>query len=97
MGNVQDNKRCYNVAIQGINRSNTSTYTEVCIYPDIKFILYNWYWYMEYTCAIDPSEDNFIFPEFSKTFFKSGESRIDFKVSRCFENSMNVSMALFRK
>ena len=36
---------------------------------------------MAYTCAIDPSDNKFIFPELAKTFFKSGESIIDSKVS----------------
>ena len=36
---------------------------------------------MEYTCAIEPSEEKFIFPEFAKTVFKSGYYIIDSKVS----------------
>ena len=39
---------------------------------------------MSYTCAIDPYDEKFIFPEFAKTDFKSGESRIDSKVSHMF-------------
>ena len=40
---------------------------------------------MEYTCAIDPSENKFIFLEFPKTFFKSRYSRIYSKVSYMFQ------------
>ena len=81
MKNFKDNKGCWNVAIQGINRSKTSTYQELCIYPKREFIIYDWYWYMEYTCAIEPSEEKFIFPEFVKTVFKSGYYIINSKVS----------------
>ena len=82
---VKDNSECYNIAIQGINRTNNSNYQEVCIYPESEFILCNWYWSMAYICVIDPSEDKFIFPKFIKTVFKSGESRIDSKVSHMFQ------------
>ena len=85
MKNVKYNNGPYNVAMQGIGRAKTRTYQEVCIYPEIEFILYDWCCTMEYTCTIDPSDDNFIFPEFAKTFFNSGESTIDSEVSHMFQ------------
>ena len=84
MESVKDKSGCYNVVIQVINRAKTITYQEICIYPGIEFILYDWYWYMAYTCAIDPSDDKFVFPEFAKTDFKSGYSRTDSRVSHMF-------------
>ena len=70
--------------MQGIDRANTSTYQEICIYLEREFIIYYWYWPMAYTCDIDPSDYNFIFPEFAKTVFNSEESIIDSKVSHMF-------------
>ena len=61
----------------------------------IKFILYDWYWYMAYTYSVEHFDDNFIFPEFDKTVFKSGKLIIDPRSPICYKNSMNVSMALF--
>ena len=84
MENAKGNNGYYNVAIQGFNRAKTSTYQDVYIYPERKFILYNWYWSMAYTFTIYPSDDKFIFPEFAKTIFNSGESIIDSKVSYMF-------------
>ena len=81
---VKDNSGCYNVAIHGIGRAKTSTYQGLCIYTEIEFILYNWYWSMAYICSIDPYEYKFIFPEFYKTVFKSGESQIDSNISHMF-------------
>ena len=75
--NVKDNNRCYNVAVQGIDRDKTSTYQELCIYPGREFILYDWYWSMAYPCTIDSSDDKFIFPEFTKNIFKTGGPRTD--------------------
>ena len=46
MKNVKDNNGTYNVAMQGIERSKTRTYQEVCIYPEREFIIYGWYWPM---------------------------------------------------
>ena len=37
--NVKDNNRCYDVAMQGIERTKTRTYQEVCIYPEKDFSL----------------------------------------------------------
>ena len=84
MENFKDNNRFYNVVMQGIDIAKTSTFQEVCIYPDRDYITYNWYWSMEYTCTIDPSDNKFILPEFAETVFKIGESRIDSKVSHMF-------------
>ena len=72
MENVKDNNGCYDVAMQGIERTKTRTYQEVCIYPKREFIIYDWYWSMAYTCTIDLSDDKFILPEFANLFFKSG-------------------------
>ena len=85
MENVKDNNGCYDVAMQGIGRTNTITYQEVCIYPERGFFLYDWYWSMAYTCIIDPSNREYIPPEFAKTVFKSGESRTDSRVSHMFQ------------
>ena len=82
--NVKDNNGCYDVAMQVIDRTNTRTYKGVCIYPEREFFLYNCYWYMAYTCIIDPSNEEYILPEFAKTVFKSEESRIDSRVSLLF-------------
>ena len=83
--NIKDNNGCYDVKMQGIERTNTRTYQEVCIYPDREFFLYNWYWSIAYTCIIASSNKDYVFPEFVKTFFKSGESRIDSRVSHMFQ------------
>ena len=42
MENFQDNSRYYNAAIKRIDRANTSTYQELCIYPERELILYDW-------------------------------------------------------
>ena len=34
MENFKDNNGCYDVAIQGIDRTKNITYQEACIYPD---------------------------------------------------------------
>ena len=49
MENVKYNRGFYNVEMQGIDRSKTSTYQEICIYPNREFIPYDWYWSMSYT------------------------------------------------
>ena len=41
---------------------------------------------MAYTFVIDPSDDKFINPKFSKTVFDTGEAKIDTKVSKMFQN-----------
>ena len=46
MDTVHDNNGSYSVAVQGIDRSKTSTYQELCMYPDREFIIYQWYCYM---------------------------------------------------
>ena len=84
MNTFQDNNEFYNIAIQVIDRANNSAYQELYIYPGREFIIYDWYWSMAYTCVIDPSDDNFIFSEFAKTVFKSGEYRIDSRISQMF-------------
>ena len=38
MKNVKDNNGCYDVAMQGIEITNTRTYQEVCIYPEREFL-----------------------------------------------------------
>ena len=80
MENVKDKNGCYNVAIQGIHKAKTSTYQELCSYPERYFILYDWYWSMAYTYDINPSDDKFIFPEFAKTFFQEWGVQNWFKV-----------------
>ena len=42
MENFQDNITYYNVAMKGIERANTSTYQEICKYPERELILYDW-------------------------------------------------------
>ena len=84
MENVKYNNRCYDVSMQGIEITKTRTYQEVCIYPEREFFLYDWYWSMAYTCIINPTNEGYIFPKFSKTVFKSGESIIDYRVSLLF-------------
>ena len=37
MENAKDNNGCYGVAMQGIERTKTRTYQEVCIYPERDF------------------------------------------------------------
>ena len=39
---------------------------------------------MAYTFAMDPTDDNYVFPNFSNMVFKSGEAKIDSRVSRIF-------------
>ena len=84
MDNFQDNNRRYNVMVQGIDTSITSTVQELCLYFDRSSIIYNWYWYwsMAYTCVMDPSKKQFILPKFSKILFKTYEANIYSKVSQ---------------
>ena len=72
MENVKYNSGRYNVAIQGIDRANTSTYKELCIYPDREFIIYDWYWYMVYTCDMDLLVISLSSPSFPKLFLRAG-------------------------
>ena len=39
---------------------------------------------MAYTCIMDTSDDEYIFAEFANVVFKSGESKIDSRVSFMF-------------
>ena len=55
-----DNYRSYSVAVQGIERSTTSNFQDICIYPEGKFILYCWYWSMSCNCVTDPTYDNYV-------------------------------------
>ena len=80
MENIQDNNISYSVAVQLIDQSKTSTYQELCIYPEIYFILCDWYRSMAYTCVMDRTNKNFVFPEFYGTLLESGESRMYYKV-----------------
>ena len=75
--NVQENIRNCNVAVQEIDLPKTSTFKKLYIYPERAFILYNWYWSMVYTCVMDPSNKQFIFSEYSKKLFNTGEAKID--------------------
>ena len=84
MENVNDNNGSYDVAMQGIEKTKTRTYQELCIYPEKECFLYDWYWSMAYTCIMDTSNNEYIFPEFARTVCKSGESRIDSRVSTIF-------------
>ena len=84
--NVQRNNGSYFVAVQGIDSFKTSTYQQLCIYPEIKSIIYDWYWSMSYTYDMDSTNGEFIFPEFERILFKSGDTRIDSKVSHMFRN-----------
>ena len=72
MEKVKDNNGCYDVEMQGIERTKTRTYQEVCIYPGREFSLYDWYWSMEYICIIYFSNEEYIFPEFAKLFSRVG-------------------------
>ena len=62
MDKIKDNNGRYYVAVLGMDRSKTSSYQELRIYPEIKLILYNWYWFMSYTCVMDHANKKFIFP-----------------------------------
>ena len=84
MQNVTDNNGSYDVARQGIDRTKTGKYQELCIYPERECFLYDWYWSMAYTCIMDTSDNEYIFPKFAKVVFKSGESKIDSRVSFMF-------------
>ena len=84
MQKITDNNGYYDVARQGIDRTKTGKYQELCIYPEKECFLYDWYWYMAYTCIMDTSDDEYIFPEFANVVFKSGESKIDSRVSFMF-------------
>ena len=52
MENFTDNNGSYDVDMQGIKRTKTRTYQEVCIYPEKEFFLCDWYWSMAYTLCI---------------------------------------------
>ena len=69
MENAQDNNISYHVAVQRNERSKTSNFQELCIHTDRELIIYDWYLSMTYTCDMDPSNKELIFPKFSKILF----------------------------
>ena len=85
MENITDNNNTYTVAKQGIERTKTGKYQELCIYPERENFLFDWYWSMAYLCIMDTTDKEFIFPKFAKVVFKKGESTIDSKVSKLFK------------
>ena len=97
MENVQDSKGCYNIAIRGIIIAKARTNQEICISPEREFFLYDWYWPMKYTCAIDPSNNNLIFHEFAKTVLKSGNSGIDSNVYHIFRKVYELFYGIVQK
>ena len=56
---------------------------DLCLSFEI-FIIYDWYFYITYTCGMDLTDDNYFFPEFSNMLFESGEVKIDSKVYHMF-------------
>ena len=95
MENVTDNNGSYEVDMQGIERTKTRTYQEVCIYHEKECFLYDWYWSMAYTYIMDTSNYEYISPNFARTVCKSGESGINSRVSIMFRKSMNIFINLF--
>ena len=85
MENVKDNNGHYYLEMQGIEIKKTRTYQEVCIYPEREFFLYNWYWSMACTCIIDPSNKEYIFPEFAKTLSRVGSPELIPGSPSCFK------------
>ena len=51
---------------------------------------------MSYTCAMDPSNGEYTFPEFSKTVSNTGEVRIYSKVSHMFKKLYERLYSVFR-
>ena len=43
----------YCVSVQGIYRTKTGTFQDICIYPGREYILYDCYWSMTYACVFD--------------------------------------------
>ena len=84
MNTVRVNNDIYYLVVQVIGRSKTSFYQELCIYPWIELIIYDFYFSMAYTCVMDPNNVNNIFHKFSKPIFKSDESKIYSKLSQVF-------------
>ena len=97
MKSAQDNNVIFNVALQAIDHSKTSTYQELFIYPDREFIIYGWYWPMAYTCVMDPTNVKYIVTRFYSTVFKSSEAKIDSKVSHMFRKTYKRFYAIFQK
>ena len=96
MEKVNDNNGSYDVDMQGIDRTKTRTYQEVCIYPEKEYFLYDWYWSMAYTCIIDTSNKEYIFPEFAKLFARVGIPELIPGSPLCFKKYMNIFINLFR-
>ena len=69
---------------QGIYRSKTSIYQDICIYPEKEFIIYNCYWSIAYTCGVEPTNGQYILPKFSNAVFNSVESKVEFNISHKF-------------
>ena len=86
----------YYVAVQRIDISKTSTYQGLCINTEREWILYNWYWSIEYTCVMDRIDEEFILSKYSITVFKSGEAGIDYKLSHMFKRVYERFYAIFR-
>ena len=63
---IHRNKVSYSVAVHGIDRSKTSNYQELCNYPEIEFILSDWYWSMEYSCVNRPCQQKVHLPRVSQ-------------------------------
>ena len=84
MQDVTDNNGYYDVAMQGIDRTKTGKYQEVCLYPEKEWFIYDWYRSMAYICIMDFGNDDYIFAEFANAVFKSGESKTDSRVSFMF-------------
>ena len=84
METIKDNNGEYFFAVQGIDRTKTDNFQEICSYPEREYILYYWYWSMTHTCVLENTEEKYIFPDFENTIFKAGESKIDSKASQMF-------------
>ena len=47
-------------------------------------MIYNQYWYISYTYAMEPNDDSYILSKFSSMVLKPVDSKIDSKASRMF-------------
>ena len=68
---------------------------DLCLSFEI-FIIYDWYFYITYTCGMDLTDDKYFFPEFSNMLFESGEVKIDSKVYHMFRKFYQCYYDIFQ-
>ena len=93
---AQDSSTSYSVAVQEIDLpKKVIIRSYLFILRDS--ILYSWYWSLVYTCTMDHTNGEFIFPKFSIMVFKSVKTRIYYKVSQMFRKAYKCFYGIVQK